>query len=286
MTEFIKNISEILIPWFFSHGLKIIAILLVAYLIKRFARSFIERIIRKVVVPDHFLSKEAEKKREDTLIGIISGAGNIIIWLTALLMALQELGVAIGPLIAAAGIAGLAFGFGGQYLIRDLISGLFIIFENQYRVGDVVCFDDICGLVEDITLRMTTLRDMDGTVHHVPHGEIKKVSNLSKHFSRVNINIGISYSANLEKVIEVVNRVGQELAQDPDWKESIIKPPQFLRIDDFADSAIIIKILGDTKPIKQWDVAGELRKRLKIAFDKEGIDIPFPQMVIHKTKDL
>ena len=199
-------------------------------------------------------------------------------------MILQEVGIAIGPLLAAAGIAGLAFGFGGQYLIRDLISGLFIIMENQYRIGDVVCFDGTCGLVEDISMRMTTLRDLDGIVHYVPHGEIKRVSNLSKQFARVNLNIGISYSSNLEQVISVVNKIGKELSEDPAWKEHILTAPQFLRIDDFGDSAIVIKILGDTKPLKQWDVTGELRKRLKIAFDQEGIEIPFPQRVVHQAK--
>jgi small conductance mechanosensitive channel len=149
----------------------------------------------------------------------------------------------------------------------------------------VVCFDQTCGLVEDISLRMTSLRDLDGTVHHVPHGEIKKVSNLTKYYSRVNLNIGIAYNSNLEKVIAVVNKVGKELSEDPEWKDFITKPPQFLRVDDFADSAIIIKILGETKPIKQWDVAGELRKRLKMAFDNENIEIPFPQRVIHQSKN-
>lgn len=281
MENFLQNLTS----WVLAHGLKIILILIVAYLIRRFGNTFIERTVRKLVVPDHFLSKEAEKKREDTLIRIFQGVLGIIIWLFALLMILQELGIAIGPLLAAAGIAGLAFGFGGQYLIRDLISGLFIIMENQYRINDVVCFDGTCGLVEDISLRMTTLRDLDGTVHHIPHGEIKKVSNLSKYFARVNLNIGISYQSNLEKVIEVVNRVGKELAEDPQWKDFILKPPQFLRVDDFGDSAIIIKILGETKPLKQWDVMGEFRKRIKIAFDKEGIEIPFPQRVIHQAKD-
>src|SRR3989344_5539240 len=285
MAEFIGNISKALIPWFLSHGFKIIAIFFVACLVKRFSHEFIGKIIKKVIVSDHFLSKEAEKKREDTLVRIISGAIGVIIWLVAGLMIFQELGVAIGPILAAAGIVGLAFGFGGQYLIRDLISGLFIIFENQYRVGDVVCFDGTCGLVEDISLRMTTLRDLDGVAHHVPHGEIKKVSNLSKHYARVNLNIGVSYGSNLEHVISVVNKVGRELAEDAEWKEHVLKPPQFLRVDDFADSAIIIKILGETKPLKQWDVAGELRKRLKIAFDKEGIEIPFPQRVIHNAKN-
>jgi len=277
--KFVQNLT----PWLLDHGVKIVAIMIIAYLIRRFAMVFIEKIVRKTVVSDHFLTKEAEKKREDTLIRIFSASLGMLVLLLVALMILQEAGIAVGPLLAAAGIAGLAFGFGGQYLIRDLISGLFIIMENQYRVNDVVCFDGTCGLVEDISLRMTTLRDLDGVVHHVPHGEIKKVSNLTKHFARVNLNIGIAYNSDLEKVIGVVNRVGKELAEDPQWKEFILKPPQFLRVDDFGDSAIIIKILGETKPIKQWDVAGELRKRLKIAFDKEGIEIPFPQRVVHST---
>ena len=279
LQKFVQNIT----PWFLDHGVKIVAIIIVAYLIRKFAGIFIERIIRKIIISDHFLTKEAEKKREDTLIRIFTVSLGILIWLLALLMILQETGIAIGPLLAAAGIAGLAFGFGGQYLIRDLISGLFIILENQYRLGDVACFDGTCGLVEDISMRMTTLRDLDGIVHHVPHGEIKRVSNLSKYYARVNLNIGIAYNSDLEKVIGVVNRVGKELAEDVQWKEFITKPPQFLRVDDFADSAIMVKILGETKPIQQWAVAGELRKRLKIAFDKDGIEIPFPQRVIHSA---
>lgn len=284
MQNFIQNNIENITSWLSDHGLKILIIIIIAQVIRKFGGIFIEKLIRKIVTADHFLSKEAEKKREDTLTRIFSGFITILVWILALLMILQELGFAIGPLLAAAGIAGLAFGFGGQYLIRDLISGLFIIMENQYRIGDVVCFDNICGLVEDISLRMTTLRDLDGTVHHVPHGEIKKVSNLSKIFARVNLNIGISYNSNLEQVISVVNRVGQELAEDKEWKDLIIKAPQFLRVDDFADSAIMIKILGETRPLKQWDVTGELRKRIKFAFDKEGIEIPFPQRVIHQNK--
>jgi moderate conductance mechanosensitive channel len=279
----IDNFSQIAVDWLAVHGVKVVAIVLFAYIVRRFSTLFIKKTVRTAVVSKHFLSKEAEIKREDTLIRIFTGAFGILLWVVVGMMALQEIGIAIGPLLAAAGVAGIALGFGGQYLIRDLISGLFIIMENQYRVNDVVCFDKTCGLVEDISLRMTTLRDLDGTVHHVPHGEIKKVSNLTKNYARVNLNIGISYDSNLEKVIKVVNRVGNDLAKDPFFKEFIITPPQFLRVDDFADSAIIIKILGDTKPIKQWEVTGELRKRLKIAFDKEDIEIPFPQRVIHRV---
>ncbi|MDG1872066.1 MAG: mechanosensitive ion channel family protein, partial [Flavobacterium sp.] len=234
--------------------------------------------------PDHFSSPDAEEKRENTLIQIFTTTAQIALIIMATLMILQEFGIEIAPILAAAGIVGLAFGFGGQYLIRDVISGLFIILENQYRIGDVVSFDNASGAVQEISLRKTTLRDMDGTVHHIPHGEIKKVSNLSKDFSRINLDMGVSYNSNLEHVITVINKVGNDLAADPQWKTSILAPPLFLRVNEFADSAIMMKILGETLPSKQWEVTGELRKRLKAAFDKEGIEIPFPQMVVHQPQ--
>ncbi len=220
-------------------------------------------------------------RREDTVIVILRGAARVVVWAMAGLMVLSEVGISIGPLIAAAGVAGVALGFGAQYFIKDIISGLFIILENQYRVGDVVTIDGTSGLVEDITLRMTTLRDLDGVVHHIQNGVASKTSNMTKELSSVNLNIGISYDTNLEKVIKVVNDVGDDLANDPEWKDDIVEAPNFLRVDDFADSAVIIKILGETQPARQWDVTGELRKRLKIAFDKHGIEIPFPQRVVH-----
>lgn len=284
MNSLVEKISQNITPWFLGHGVKILGIVIAAFLVQRFGQLFIGRLIRKVITKNQFPDAASEKKREDTLIQIFAGVLKIGLWVLAALMILSEFGVEIGPLLAAAGIAGIALGFGGQYLIRDLIAGLFFILENQYRIGDVVCFDNTCGLVEDISLRMTTLRDLDGKVHHVPHGEIKKVSNLSKDFARVNLNIGIAYDSKLEHVIEVINQVGQELANNPAWKEHITKPPQFLRVDEFADSAIVIKILGETKPLKQWEVTGELRKRLKLAFDREGIEIPFPQRVLHQAK--
>lgn len=278
-------IENNILSWFFAHGVKIILIAAVTYILIRFGKIFLEKIIRRAVMSHRFSSKEIEKKREDTLINVFYSVFRVIIWAVSFMTILSEVGVNIGPLIAGAGVVGLAFGFGGQYLIKDIISGLFIILENQFRVGDVVSVGDITGVVEGISIRMTTLRDLDGTVHHVPNGEIKITSNLTKFYSRVNLNVGISYSSDLEKVIEIVNKVGEDLTQDPEWKDQIISAPKFLRVDDFADSAVIIKILGETKPIKQWDVTGELRKRLKIAFDKEGIEIPFPQRVIREVKE-
>lgn len=283
MEETFKKWSEEIIPWLLDHGIKIIVIAIAAWLINKIVCRIIRRTVRIAVVRDENMSEEAERKREDTLIRIFTGASRILFIVLAVLMILQETGLQIGPILAGAGIAGLALGFGGQYLIKDIITGLFIILENQYRIGDVVKIDGESGTVVDISLRKTTLRDLDGTVHHFPHGSITRVSNLSKDWARVNLDIRIAYDSNLEHVIKIVNNVGNELANDPEYKNFIITPPKFLRVNDFADSAIIIKILGDTKPLKQWEITGEYRKRLKIAFDKEGIEIPFPQRVIHQS---
>lgn len=267
-----------------SHGLRIAIIVAIALLLDKIISRIIIRTIRASVKAGENTAPEDERKREDTLIRIFNGSVNILVTVIAIMMILEELGTEIGPLIAGAGIVGLAVGFGGQYLIRDIITGLFLMLENQYRIGDVVKIEGLSGAVQDISLRKTTLRDLDGIVHHIPHGSITKISNLSKDFARVNLDIGVAYSTNLEHLIEVINRTGNELAGDPNFMDAIITPPQFLRVNDFADSAIIVKILGDTKPLRQWEVAGELRKRLKIAFDKEGIEIPFPQRVIHQPK--
>ena len=285
MGEKLENWSEVLFPWLLDHGIKIVVIALVAWLLAFIISKIISKAVRVAVVPDKNMPPEAERKREDTLIRIFNGALKIVIVLLALMMILQEAGIEIGPLLAGAGILGLAFGFGGQYLIKDIITGFFIILENQYRIGDVVNIDGTGGSVEDISLRVTTLRDIDGINHHIPHGDIKRVANMSKKFARINLDMGVAYNTDLEHLIRVINQTGKELAEDPTYKKFIIKAPQFLRVNDFADSAVIVKILGETKPLKQWEITGELRKRLKIAFDKEGIEIPFPQRVIHQAKE-
>jgi len=281
------NIKDIILPqilsWFSNNGLKIAGIIVVVFLINKILQSVIEKLIRRLIVTDHFSSKEAEIKREDTLIKIMNSTVSVLVILIAGIMILQSLGIPIAPIIATAGIFGVAVGFGGQYVISDILSGIFIIIEDQYRVGDVICVGDTCGSVEDISLRMTTIRDLDGTVHHISHSEIKKVSNFSKSYSRINMNIGVAYDSDLELVKSVINKVGEELAKDSNWKDLIINPPHFLRVNDFKDSSVEVKILGETSPGKQWEVAGEIRYRLKTAFDKEGIEIPFPQRVIHQS---
>lgn len=284
MEEKFVEVFKSLIPWLMSNGVRIIFIVVGAIIVSKIITKVIARAIRVAVVSSAYDSKEAEEKRENTLIQIFNVTIRTLIFLVATLMVLDQFGLDIAPMIAAAGIAGIALGFGGQYLIRDIITGLFIILENQYRIGDVVNFDGTGGAVVDITLRKTTLRDLNGTLHHIPHGEIKRVANLTKDFSRVNINLGVAYSSKLEDVIRVINETGLQMSQEDAWKEKIISPIQFVRVDDFADSAIMVKVLGDTKVLMQWEVAGEFRKRIKMAFDNAGIEIPFPQRVIHQPK--
>ena len=251
MKETFKEWIEAIIPWLLDHGIKIVVIAIAAWLINKIVCRIIRRTVRIAVIRDENMSEEAEQKREDTLIRIFTGASRTLFIVLAVLMMLQEAGLKIGPVLAGAGVAGLALGFGGQYLIKDIITGLFIIIENQYRISDVVRIDGESGTVVDISLRKTTLRNLDGTVHHFPHGSITRVSNLSKDWARVNLDVRIPYNSNLEHIIKIVNTVGEELANDIEYKDFIITPPKFLRVDDFAESALIIKILGDTKPLKQ-----------------------------------
>lgn len=285
MTEQFTEYAQPFLQWLINHGIKIAVIVIAAILIKSIAKKSIQRIVKAATHSDRTGTDEGEIKRMNTIVRIFSWTVSVLITVIAFMMIAQEFGIQIAPLLASAGIVGVAIGFGGQYLVRDVITGFFLIFENQYRIGDVVNMEGLGGVVEDISLRVTTLRDMNGTVHYIPHGEIKKVSNLSKQFAKVNLNVGVSYRTDLNKLIEVINRVGSELASDPNWKDLIDEAPAFSRVDSFEDLAISVKIVGVTKPLQQWSVTGELRKRIKEAFDAEGIEIPFPQRVIHTASN-
>jgi len=273
-----------ILPWLKVEGVGILIILISVFLVKRFGHMVIEKIVRRSVHREAFGTDEDEKAREDTLIQILDGFIGVLVWVMAVMMILASLGANIAPLLAGAGLVGVAVGFGAQYIVRDLITGLFIILENQYRVGDVVCLDGTCGSVERVTLRTTVLRDLDGEVHHVPNGEIKRTTNKSMYWSRVNLVVGVSYEADLDKVERVINEIGQSLVDDPEWKDKIIETPKFLRVNKLNDSSVDIRILGMTASDQQWAVTGELRRRIKNTFDKEGIEIPYPQRVIHTKK--
>jgi len=269
------------VNWLGAHGPHILVILVVGAVLWFALNKFLPPIVGRLMATTKGESKEGIKKRRDTLVGVLSGVGRVFIVVVAIMMILDEAGVPIASVLVGLGIAGLAIGFGAQYLIRDLIAGIFIILENQYRVGDVARVADIAGLVEEVTLRKTVLRDLDGIVHHVPNGEIRVASNFTRHFSRVNLNISVGYGTDLDHAISVINRVGKELAEDEKWRKVIKSPPQVLRVDNLGDSGIDIKILGDVKPIEQWAVMGELRLRLKKTFDAEGIEIPWPHTKVY-----
>ena len=284
--NFLQNIIFYAMPWLLSSGIKIILILMVVFLVERIGRKFVEKAVRKVI---KYTDQEAEEKRENTLIGLFSGALNVMVWLVAAMMILAELGANIAPILAGAGIFGIALGFGAQSMVRDFLAGLFIIIENQYRIGDVIALDNnIIGAVEEITLRKTVLRDLDGKVHHIPNGSFAQVSNLTSDYSRAHMDISVAYKEDLDEVMALINKVGMEMAEVSPWKEDIMEPIQVLGPgpNNFGASGIEIKVLGKTKPMKQWDILREFRRRLKIVFDKQGIEIPFPQMSIWQRGSL
>lgn len=268
--------------WLLDKGIKILAILILGVIFWFLLNKLLAPFIRKAVKRSHETeTAQEEKQREDTLISVLRTVGHALIVLVVLFSILAVLTIPITPLLTSFGAALVAVGFGAQYFVRDLIAGVFIVMENQYRVGDVIRISDIAGAVEHINLRKTVLRDLDGIVHHIPNGEIKIASNFTRNFSRVNLNISVSYGTSLDQAISVINRVGEELANDPVWKDMIISPPKVLRVNELGDSGIEIKILADVLPSKQWAVMGELRLRLKNTFDKEGIEIPWPHTKVY-----
>ena len=267
--------------WLVGHGARLGLIMALAVVAVFAVDQAVPRMVTRIVARGAEEMDTETQKRATTLTQVLATVAQIAVLSLAAFMVLSELGINIGPVLAGLGVAGLAFGFGGQYLVRDLIAGVFIIMENHYRVGDVVKVADVAGVVEAINLRRTVLRDLDGIVHTVPNGEIRVSSNYTRGYSRVNLNISVSYDTDLDRAIAVINRVGKALAEDPQWATLIVTPPQVLRVDNLGDSGIEIKVLGDTQPIQQWAVTGELRKRLKKAFDQEGIEIPWPHTKVY-----
>lgn len=245
-------------------------------------KAFLTSLIRRAVRSHKFESKEEERKREDTLVNIIGTALAIFLWIIGIVGLLAILHVNIAGLVTGAGLIGLVVALGGQSAIKDFVAGVFILLENQYRVGDVVTIGGFSGVVEKITLRITQLRDLDGHLHTVPNGSVDIITNRTFEWSNVNMNIGVSYDADIDKVARLINQTGAAMATEEDWRDSIIEPIIFLRLNGFGDSSVDVKALGKVRPGMQWRVAGEFRARLKKAFDKNGIEIPFPQRVMHK----
>lgn len=270
-----------------SHGVRILVMLAVSAVLYVVVGRAVPKALAVAMsgARGRELSQEEAQRLETLSRVLVQGAGATIV-VMAVLMVLAELEVNIAPVLAGAGLVGLAIAFGAQTLVKDVISGLFILIEDQYSKGDVVAIGGATGLVEDFNFRRTTLRDLDGTVHYVPNGEVRVASNLSKEFARVNLNVSIAYHENIDRAIQVIDRVGQELAADQRFSADIIEAPAVLRIDDLADSGVTIKVLGVTERLRQWDIAGELRRRIKLAFDEESIEIPFPHVAVVQRNEL
>jgi moderate conductance mechanosensitive channel len=250
--------------------------LLMLLLLKSGVRKFEQALTQKDVI------RESEATLQiKTAAKLFRWAGTIFIILAVLYVVAENHGLNVAPLIAGAGIAGLAFGFGGQYLIRDLINGLFILIEGQYRINDVVKIGQYGGLVEDINLRITTLRDLEGRVIIIPNGEVKEVVNFTREYAQALLDIGVAYKENVDRVMEVIKEIGNNLRQDEYFGKLILGDVEMLGVDDFADSQVTIKFRMKTLPIKQWEVMREFRRRIKNKFDELGIEIPFPHRTIY-----
>ncbi|MCB1022318.1 MAG: mechanosensitive ion channel family protein [Acidobacteria bacterium] len=275
-SEVILNIGASLI--------RMVFILLVAFvatkIIGRIVRLFGDR-VRKQLEQNGDESRVEREKRVETLSRVLRLTVNITIWAVAFMLALREIGYDVGPLIAGAGVVGLAIGFGAQNLVRDVITGLFLLLENQVRVGDVAVINGQGGLVEEVNLRTIVLRDVEGTVHVFPNGVITALANKTRGFSCYVFDIGVAYKEDTDRVVALLRQVSAELKEDPDFGPDMLDNIEIFGVDKFADSAVVIKGRVRTKVGAQWKIGREANRRIKKIFDAEGVEIPFPHMSLY-----
>jgi small conductance mechanosensitive channel len=255
-------------------------IVLVAFVAIRVTSLFVRGVVKSLIDRESTegtaqqLSAAEVKKRMDTLSGLATQLITVFIAVIALLMILGTLGLDIGPAVAGLGVVGIAVGFGAQSLVKDFFNGSLILIENQFSVGDVVRLAGVDGTVEDFTLRRTTVRDLDGIVHTIPNSEIRVASNLTRVWARINQDVTVAHGTDIERAIEVVDAVGQEMAADPVWRSRILEPPRVDRVEAISEQGVTLKILGSVRAPEQWAAASEYRKLLLAALDANGIDTP------------
>lgn len=259
--------------WLQTHGTNIAIIIVGAWILRRLGTKLITGILNKAIRSHPFATETDRKKRIDTLDSLISAVSKVVVWLIAVIMIIDELGINTAPLVASAGVVGIALGVGAQSLIKDFTNGLFIIVENQYRVGDFVQFETVSGIVQAITIRTTILRDFDGNIHHVPNSSIIVATNMTFGVSGINQDITVSVDTDLEKLEKIINEVGKEIAADETWGKKIKRAPYFAQVVMFGERGIVVKILGETMPGSQWKIKTELLKRLSKVLVKNGIDL-------------
>jgi small conductance mechanosensitive channel len=253
------------------------------YLAVRFLRAGLgrlEALLIKAGEPTEIVPG-ATRKRVATLMGLVHTLASVAIWAVVVIISLGQLGLDVTPILAGAGIAGLAVGFGAQNLVRDVISGFFVVLENQVRVGDVVVVNGTGGLVEAITFRTIVLRDLAAVVHVFPHGTVNTLANMTKGWSAYVLDVGVAYKEDTDRVVAVMQRVAEELRQDPQHGAMMLEPIEIFGVDSFGESEVTIKARLKTLPLQQWTIGREYRRRLKKAFDLEGIEIPFPHRSLY-----
>ena len=266
--------------WLLTHGLRIFVII-IGYVISIFVVKFLTMRFVKLVEDEDRSTRNERERRADTIVSIINTTSWIFFGIIALFTVLREFNVNITPLLTGAGVAGLAIAFGAQSVIKDFLYGFFLLAEDQIRVGDVVKLGEHSGVVERITIRTTRLRSLDGNVHIIPNGEINTVVNMTHGWSRALVDVDVAYKEDLDRVIAIMKDVAEGLKKEDKYKKFIIESPHVLGVEKLGDSGITIRLIIKTTPLKQWEIKRELRKRIKNAFDRAGIEIPFPQMVIH-----
>ena len=282
-----------LISRFTDPFIEALIIVLVTMMLLRFARRLIRRTVEKMKNPeavswrDRFgpLASQGPPsprrvQRAESIGALLRSVVSAVVWTVGIMMILGSFGLNLAPLIAGAGIIGIALGFGAQDLVKDFISGMFMIAEDQYGVGDVVDVGEASGVVESITLRTTKLRDVYGTLWHVPNGEIRRVGNKSQEWARLILDVGVAYDTDIDKASELILRISRELAADPDFAPLIIEDPELWGVENFGENEVTLRLAAKVAPGEQWRVARALRRRLKYAFDEAHIEIPFPQRTL------
>lgn len=270
---------------------QIALILLIAFVLHRFSSQIINVFVTRIMARHKFETVADRQKQQETVAGIFRTTAGVLLWLIAVGAILSVLNFDLAQIAAGAGFFGIIIGLGAQATIRDYLAGIFILLEGQYRVGDIVTLNgggvsqETSGVVEDITLRITKLRDLDGTLNIIRNGEASIITNRTFKYSSIVIDVGVSYDSDIDKVEEIMNRVGKDMLKDEELNKVIKEPMRFFRVDDFAESAVIIKTVGKVAPAKQWDIAGEYRRRLLKVFRKEGVVIAYQQVVVHQPNE-
>lgn len=270
---------SLLLTWGSKAG-KIALILVLGYVGVRLVRVLASALAR-ALDGEGAVRFDARKQRRETIIRTVNRLGTGVALVVVALTILTELGINVAPLLASVGVVGVAVGLGTQSLVKDVLAGLFILLEDQFGIGDLVTIAGVTGTVEEMSLRRTTVRDFNGTLYTVPNSEIKVVSNVSKGWARVIVDVDVAYETDLGHAMNVLARVGEALASAPEFQADVLEPPQVLGVMALADSGVTLRIVVKVKAGAQWAISRDLQRRIKESFEREGIDIPYPQRVVH-----